>query len=83
LFAAELAGEDYVFFCPVMNLPAMGAAHFGIREPGRLEQLFFDCLPGGGEFSSAWASDQDAFNNPRIRIFLRCSGRKIRVHKLN
>jgi hypothetical protein len=46
LYYPQSARQNNVFFCPAMNLLAMGAGKLGRFHFGRSPELFVDCLAG-------------------------------------
>jgi len=64
-----LAGQNDVFFCPAVDLAAMGAGEFGRLEFGGGPELFFDGLTGRGEFRGGWTPHKQPFNNRSVFYF--------------
>jgi hypothetical protein len=64
-----LAGQNDVFFRPVVDLAAMGAREFGRLDFGRGPELFFDGLTGRGEFRSGRTPHEQPFNDRSVFYF--------------
>ncbi len=62
-FQRNLAREDDVFFRPVVRALAMRASCFVGLELGLAPRFFFHRLPGGSQFRSCRASDEDSFDH--------------------
>jgi hypothetical protein len=59
----DSASQNDVFFCPGMDLAAMGASEFGCLDLGCSPELFFDSLTSRGEFRGRRAPHEKPFND--------------------
>src|ERR1051325_2256232 len=70
-FAERRLTRKYdVFFCPVMNLPAMRASQARTIELGAFPGRFLNGPAGGGEFAGGRAAHQNAFDRFSVRRFV-------------
>jgi hypothetical protein len=63
------AGQNDVFFCPGVDLAAMGASEFGRLDFGCGPELFFDGLSGRGEFRSRRTPHEQPFDDRSVSYF--------------
>jgi hypothetical protein len=63
------AGQNDVFFCPAVDLAAMGAGEFGRLDFGGGPELFFDSLTGRGEFRGGRTPHKQPFNDRSVFYF--------------
>ena len=68
-----LTSEDYVFFCPGMDLAAMRAGELRRLDLGCGPEVFLDGLPGGSQFRCGRTADEKPFDD-RTGFYLGLGG---------
>jgi hypothetical protein len=63
------AGQNDVFFCPGVDLAAVGAGEFGCLDLGCGPELLFDGLTGRGEFRGGGTPHEQPFNHRSVSYF--------------